>query len=52
MKKSEMYHLAQIAVINAPTIAPESKVEILKMLWNEESLCLFCEKQKEQVVTE
>ena len=38
MKKSEAYHLAQIAVINAPTITPENKVEILRILFAQEGL--------------
>lgn len=47
MKKSEMYHLAQIAVVLTPSIAPESKVEILKMLMEDESLAQFVEKKEE-----
>ena len=46
MKKSEMFHLAQIAVVNSPTIAPEHKVEILRCLIKEESLAAYCEKQE------
>ena len=46
MKKSEMFHLAQVAVVNTPSISPERKVEVLKMLIAEENLALFCEKQK------
>ena len=30
MKKSELYHLAQIAVVNSPCIAPETKIYILR----------------------
>jgi hypothetical protein len=45
VKKSEIYHLAQIAVINTATIAPESKLEILDVLMNDEKVALFCEGQ-------
>lgn len=48
MKKSEAYHLAQIAVVQSPNIAPENKTEILKVLISEENLALFCEKQDEK----
>lgn len=46
MKKSEAYKLAQIAVISTATIAPESKVEILRVLIADENLALFCEREK------
>lgn len=36
MKKSERYYMAQIAVINAPCIAPERKLEILRDLMFDE----------------
>lgn len=45
MKKSEAYKLAQIAVVSTPTIAPESKLEILKHLFEATDLALFCEGQ-------
>ena len=48
MKKSEAYHLAQAAVVLSPNIAPESKLEVLKILFDDESLAKFCEKQKEE----
>lgn len=44
MKKSEAYHLAQIAVVNSPNISPENKVEIMKILIDCENLAIFCEK--------
>ena len=47
MKKSEAYHLAQIAVVNSPNIAPEGKIEVLRILIAEENLAKFCEKQAE-----
>ena len=46
MKKSEIYHLAQIAAITSPCIAPETKLEVLKELMDKEDLEIFCEKQK------
>ena len=52
MKKSEMYHLAQIAVLNTPIIAPESKLEILAELIDAEKLELFSEKQKAEKAVE
>lgn len=46
MKKSELYHLAQIAVINSPSISPENKIEVMRVLMDAESLELFVESQK------
>ena len=46
MKKSELYHLAQIAVIVTPCIAPETKIEILRELLDKEELEIFCEERK------
>lgn len=46
MKKSELYHVAQIAVINSPVIAPETKVEILKVLIPDESSAKYWEEQE------
>lgn len=51
IKKSEIYHLAQIAVINAQTIAPESKIEIMRVLIEQENLELFCEGREEENAT-
>ena len=48
MKKSEAYHLAQIAVVSTATIAPESKLEILRILIDDENLANFCEEQEEK----
>lgn len=44
MKKSELYHLAQIAVVTSPCIAPERKLKVLKVLVDDEELSLFREK--------
>ena len=46
MKKNEAYHLAQIAVVQSPNISPENKLEILKILINQEHFELFCDKEK------
>ena len=46
MKKSEAYHLTQIAVVQSPNISPENKLEILKVLLDQERLELFCEREK------
>lgn len=48
MKKSELYHLTQIAVVNTPSISPENKLEILKELFDKEEFCIYCEKNEEQ----
>lgn len=47
MKKSEIYHLAQIAVVTTATICPEGKLAILDTLMNDEKLALYCEEQEE-----
>lgn len=47
MKKSEAYHLAQIAVVNSPCAAPERKLQILRILMDQEYLAKLCEKQEE-----
>lgn len=46
MKKSEIYHLAQIAVITSPSIAPESKIEVMRVLLDEEHLALYVEERE------
>lgn len=48
MKKSELYYMAQIAVINAACIAPERKLQILRVLMENEDVAIFCEKQEEK----
>ena len=48
MKKSEAYKLAQIAVINTPTIAPESKIAILKFLINDEEIAAYREEMESE----
>lgn len=46
MKKSEIYHLAQIAVLASPSIAPENKLKVLCELMNAESLAKFSENRE------
>ena len=48
MKRSEAYHLAQIAVVQCPTISPENKLEVLKVLTCQEHFELFCEGKGEE----
>ena len=46
MKKSELYHLAQIAVVLAPSIAPETKLEILTVLFDDKRSAAYWEAQE------
>lgn len=48
MKKSELYHLAQIAVVTTSCIAPEIKLDVLRVLIGDEGLAKFCEEQEEK----
>ena len=48
MKKSELYHLAQMAVITSPGIAPEHKIDILHLLVDDERLAKFTEQQEKE----
>ena len=52
MKKSELYYMAQIAVINAACIAPERKLLILRELFESEDLERYREKRDEEKVAE
>ncbi len=52
MKKSELYYLAMIAVVNTPTISPEKKIEVLKVLAEDESIALFTEEREEKAAEE
>ena len=47
MKKSELYHLAQIAVVTSSCITPENKLKVLRVLMEGEDLELFREKKDE-----
>ena len=44
MKKSELYHLAMVAIVQSPNISPENRVEIVKLLLENEDLELYREK--------
>ena len=46
MKKSEIYNLAQFAVVSSPCIAPESKIEILRVLMQHEEWEKYVEEHK------
>ena len=46
MEKSKAYYLAQIAVVASPTITPESKLKILRVLMDAEELELYREEQE------
>ena len=46
MKRSEAYHLAQIAVVQAPTISSENKLEVLKILSCQEHFEKFWEERE------
>ena len=48
MKKSELYHLAQIAVVTTSCLAPERKLDVLRVLIAEENLAKFVEEQEEK----
>jgi hypothetical protein len=43
MKKSEIYNLAQIAVLKSQCISPENKIEMLRVLFEDEDLAIYCE---------
>lgn len=47
MKKSEFYRSAQIAVINSRNLPVETKIEVLRILFEDEDLALYQEKQEE-----
>ena len=51
MKRSELYHLAQIAVVASPSISPENKLEVLKILSCQEHFEKFCEEREEENAT-
>ena len=46
MLKSEIYYMAQIAIINAPCIAPERKLEILRVLMSDEDAAKYWEERE------
>ena len=46
MNKSELYYMAQIAIINAACIAPERKLEILRVLIGDEDAAKYWEERE------
>ena len=48
MKKSELYHLAQMAVVTSPGISPEHKIDIIHILAADEGLAKYTEEQEEK----
>ena len=47
MKKSEFYHIAMVAVVQSNNVSPENKIEIMRLLLENENLELYREKQEE-----
>ena len=45
MKKSEAYNLAQTAVVLCPCISPEKKLEILRVLMDDEDIEKYAEER-------
>lgn len=53
MKKSELYHLAQIAVVTTACITAERKLEILEILSEDKRIALYTEtKEAEKAAME
>ena len=48
MKRSEVFHLAQIAVVSSLSISPETKLEVLQILSRQEHFEKFCEEKEEE----
>lgn len=48
MKKSMIYKLSQVAVINSAGLSSLSKLEILNVLMADENLARFTEEQEEK----
>ena len=48
MKKSEMYHAAQLAVLGTTRLDPEEKLETLRELMVKEELAKFTEKEEKE----
>lgn len=47
MKKSEIYKVAQVAVLRADKIGDCTKLDVLRELMAKEDIALFAEKQEE-----
>lgn len=48
MKRSEIYKLAQIAVLDSVAMGGNAKLEILRELMGAENLALYCESKDEE----
>ena len=48
MKKSEIYKVAQVAVLRDQSLSAITRLEVLRVLTKEEDLALFVEKEKEK----
>lgn len=46
MKKSEIYVMAQTAVINSSWITPDDKLEILRVLMSDEDVARYTENRE------
>ena len=47
MKKSKIYQFAMMAVIDCQEMNPETKVEILRVLFEDEKVAVYTEKMEE-----
>ncbi len=50
MKKSEIYNLAQLAVMTNPAIHSAQKLEVLRVLMADEDMAKYIEEEKEKAV--
>lgn len=46
MKKSEVYKMAEVAVVNSLSISAQDKIEILRELIEQEDLALYREERE------
>jgi hypothetical protein len=46
MKKSTVYQLAAIAVMESNSLTGQDKLEVLRVLFSDEDVSIFIEKQK------
>lgn len=52
MRKSELYHLAQMAVVTSPGISPEHKLDVIHILADDEKLAKYTEEQEDKKAAE
>ena len=48
MKKSELYKLAMLSVMNDNSLDPEDKLEVVELLMNDKRVSEWSEKQEEE----